>query len=101
MPARRAEGAPSVRPLNEKFMSVAGGVAPAAAWATGTSPARNPRFVRELESKTGKDAVLLLLCRIGKRSVAAEAATKADFTNVFNILEGFEAELIDPSRIKS
>ena len=49
------------------------------AWATGTALTRNPRFVRELEAKLakdgGKDAVVLLLCRSGKRSVlAAEAA---------------------------
>src|SRR5689334_8736943 len=29
------------------------------AWATGTSLTRNPRFVRELEAKTGKDAFVL------------------------------------------
>lgn len=65
-------------------------------WATGTSLTRNPRFVRELEAKTGKDARILLLCRSGKRSaLAAEAAAKAGFTQVFNVLEGFEGE-IDP-----
>ena len=64
------------------------------AWATGTSLTRNPRFVRELEAKTGKSAVLVLLCRSGNRSaLAAEAATKAGFTNVFNVAEGFEGEL--------
>jgi rhodanese-related sulfurtransferase len=65
------------------------------AWATGTALTRNPRFVRELESKLGsKDAVALLLCRSGKRSaLAAEAAVKAGFTNVFNVLEGFEGEI--------
>ena len=64
------------------------------AWAVGTALTRNPRFVRELEAKTGKDAVVLLLCRSGKRSVlAAEAATAAGFRHVFNILEGFEGEL--------
>lgn len=64
-------------------------------WATGTALTRNPRFVRELESKIGgKDAVVLLLCRSGKRSVlAAEAAGKAGFTAVFNVLEGFEGEI--------
>ncbi|KWF16766.1 rhodanese-like domain-containing protein [Burkholderia pseudomultivorans] len=66
------------------------------AWATGTSLTRNPRFVRELEAKTGKDAVVLLLCRSGNRSAqAAEAATKAGFTQVFNVLEGFEGDLDD------
>ena len=68
------------------------------AWATGTSLVRNPRFMRELEAKLakdgGKDAVVLLLCRSGKRSVlAAEAAAAAGFTHVFNVLEGFEGEI--------
>jgi rhodanese-related sulfurtransferase len=63
-------------------------------WATGTSLTRNPRFVRELEAKTGKDALVLLLCRSGKRSAqAVEAASKAGFTRVFNVLDGFEGEL--------
>ena len=68
------------------------------AWATGTSLTRNPRFVRELEAKLadvgGKQAVALLLCRSGKRSVdAARAAEQAGFSYVFNVLEGFEGEL--------
>ena len=64
------------------------------AWATGTSLTRNPRFVRELEAKVRKDEPVLLLCRSGKRSaLAAEAAAKAGFTSVFNVLEGFEGEL--------
>jgi len=65
-------------------------------WATGTSLTRNPRFVRELENKVGRDKTILLLCRSGKRStLAAEAAIKAGFTEVFNVLEGFEGELDD------
>ncbi len=64
------------------------------AWATGTSLTRNPRFVRELEAKAGKEAPLLLLCRSGRRSaLAAEAAAKAGLGNVFNVLEGFEGGL--------
>jgi rhodanese-related sulfurtransferase len=64
------------------------------AWATGTALTRNPRFVRELESKVRKDQLAILLCRSGKRSVlAAEAAAKAGFTQIFNVLEGFEGEL--------
>ena len=69
------------------------------AWATGTSLTRNPRFARELEAKTGKDAVVLLLCRSGKRSAAAaEAATKAGFTHAYNVSEGFEGELDQQQR---
>lgn len=68
-------------------------------WATGTSLTRNPRFVRELEAKVGKHAVVLLLCRSGKRSVqAAIAATAAGFDHVFNVLEGFEGELDEHHR---
>ena len=64
------------------------------AWASGTNLTRNPRFARELEAKVGKHANILLLCRSGKRSVlAAEVATKAGFTRVFNVLEGFEGEI--------
>lgn len=67
-------------------------------WATGTSLTRNPRFVRELEAKVasagGKETIVLLLCRSGKRSAqAAEAAAKAGFSLVFNVLEGFEGEI--------
>jgi rhodanese-related sulfurtransferase len=63
-------------------------------WATGTSLTRNPRFVRELEAKTGKSAAIVLLCRSGNRSaLAAEAAAKAGFTQVFNVSEGFEGDL--------
>ncbi len=68
------------------------------AWATGTSMTRNPRFARELEAKLGgdKDAIVLLLCRSGKRSaLAAEVAAKAGLTRVFNVLEGFEGEIDD------
>ncbi len=65
------------------------------AWASGTSLTRNPRFVKELEARAGgRSAVLLLLCRSGKRSAeAAAAAAKAGFTQVFNVREGFEGDL--------
>lgn len=64
------------------------------AWQTGPALIKNPRFLRELENKLSKDAVILLLCRSGKRSAAAaEAATAAGFKNVFNVAEGFEGDL--------
>lgn len=64
------------------------------AWATGTALTRNPRFVRELEAKVRKSDVVLLICRSGRRSaLAAEAATKAGFTSVFSVQEGFEGDL--------
>jgi rhodanese-related sulfurtransferase len=63
-------------------------------WLIGTALQRNPRFVRELESKVRRDAVILLLCRSGNRSTAAaQALTEARFPSAFNVLEGFEGEL--------
>jgi rhodanese-related sulfurtransferase len=63
------------------------------AWQTGSALIRNPRFLKELEQNTPKTANVLLLCRSGKRSAsAAEAAFKAGFLNVFNVLEGFEGD---------
>ncbi|HPY42195.1 MAG TPA: rhodanese-like domain-containing protein [Thiolinea sp.] len=64
------------------------------AWATGTAMNRNPRFVKELEAKFNKQQTLLFLCRSGKRSAeAAAAATKAGFTQAYNIAQGFEGDL--------
>lgn len=64
------------------------------AWATGIGLVRNPRFVGELGGKLKKDQHIMFLCRSGKRSAfAAEAARKAGFSNVFNVLEGFEGEI--------
>lgn len=67
---------------------------PLVQWQTGPALAKNPRFAKELASKAGKDEVILLLCRSGKRSAAAaEAATRAGFSRVFNIREGFEGDI--------
>jgi len=69
------------------------------AWATGTQLTRNPRFLRELESKVDRQAVLLLLCRSGKRSaLAAEAATRIGYASAYNVTEGFEGELDEQHR---
>ena len=63
-------------------------------WATGTALNRNPRFTKELETKVGKDKVILLLCRSGKRSAAAaNVAFNAGFENIYNIEQGFEGDL--------
>lgn len=72
------------------------------AWATGTALTRNPRFARELAALLARQPLtlsqqppaVLLLCRSGKRSAAAaQEATKAGLTQVFNISEGFEGDL--------
>ena len=69
------------------------------AWQTGTSLNKNPRFVREVEAKVRKDAVVLLLCRSGKRSHdAATSLSVAGFGDVYNIGEGFEGDLNEKSQ---
>jgi rhodanese-related sulfurtransferase len=63
-------------------------------WATGTALTRNPRFARELEAKVGLHQPTLLICRSGKRSaLALEVAVKAGFSQIANVLEGFEGDL--------
>lgn len=63
-------------------------------WQLGTSFQTNPRFVRELEAKIPKGAVLMLICRSGPRSrAAAAAALKAGYRHVYYVREGFEGEL--------
>ncbi|HPT49338.1 MAG TPA: rhodanese-like domain-containing protein [Accumulibacter sp.] len=67
---------------------------PLVQWQSGAALTKNPRFTRELAGKAGKNDAILLICRSGKRSAAAaEAATRAGFTRVFNVLEGFEGEI--------
>ncbi len=55
----------------------------------------NPSFVSDVNGIFGgnKDAHLILMCRSGARSVAAALALEAaGYTNVANMLEGFEGE---------
>lgn len=69
------------------------------AWKTWPGMAENPRFVQEMEAIAPKDAVVMLLCRSGVRSVAAaEALAQAGYANAFNVLEGFEGELDSQKR---
>ena len=98
LPALKARGAllVDVRSTEErKFVGHVPGSLHVA-WATGTSLVRNPRFVRELEAKLakdgGKDAVVLLLCRSGVRSIAAAQRATALGFEAYNILEGFEGD---------
>lgn len=60
-------------------------------WQSGIPAVINPQFVLEIEKRFPKDATLLLICRVSKRSVNAAIALKqAGFTSALNILEGFE-----------
>ena len=62
-------------------------------WLIGDRMERNPHFLENFAKLVSRDEPVLLLCRSGKRSVAAaRAATEAGFSNVFNVLEGFEGD---------
>ncbi len=53
----------------------------------------NPRFIRDVRRffKRNKDLQIITMCRSGKRSIAAaEALEEAGYTNVFNMVDGFE-----------
>ena len=52
----------------------------------------DPAFAQRLLGRYRTDEALLLICRSGVRShYAAEVATRAGFTRVYNVLDGFEA----------
>jgi rhodanese-related sulfurtransferase len=55
----------------------------------------NPRFVELVLREAGaNDRPLLLICRSGRRTLEAGAALEqAGFSEVYNVLEGFEGEL--------
>jgi rhodanese-related sulfurtransferase len=55
------------------------------------------RFVRLVEEEAGDKArTLLLICRSGKRTLdAGQALEAAGFSDVINVLHGFEGELND------
>jgi rhodanese-related sulfurtransferase len=62
-------------------------------WLSGPQMQKNPHFISQIEQIIQKDEVVLLLCRSGKRSVAAaEALTRLGYSSIFNILEGFEGD---------
>jgi rhodanese-related sulfurtransferase len=64
-------------------------------WSTAPDFEVNPNFAEEAHRMAGrKDRPIILICRSGKRSVDAGAELeKHGFTNVSNVLEGFEGEL--------
>lgn len=62
-------------------------------WNTWPGSVRNPEFLKQLEARVPKSAMVLFLCRSGGRSnSAAAAAAAAGYERSFNILEGFEGD---------
>ena len=63
-------------------------------WAIGIDFQRNPDFVNQVLQVARREDKLMLLCRSAKRSLsAARTLTQAGFTQVYNILEGFEGDM--------
>jgi len=68
-------------------------------WYDGIDWALNPHFVGQVRMAASHDRAVILICRSGNRSKEAGAALEqAGFTNVFNVLHGFEGELDDHHR---
>ena len=65
------------------------------AWNDGPDWDINPHFVGQVKKLTqSTDRPVLLLCRSGQRSVAAGVELERNgFTDVYNVLEGFEGAL--------
>ena len=63
-------------------------------WNDGPDWEVNPHFVAHVKIAASVDRPIVLICRSGNRSLDAGAALeKAGFTQVYNVLHGFEGEL--------
>jgi len=67
------------------------------AWNDGPDWDINPHFVGQVKKLAGTNHAhrpIVLICRSGNRSVdAGQALEQAGFTDVYNVLHGFEGEL--------
>ncbi len=53
----------------------------------------NPHFLTQLEHQVDKEALVMMICRSGARShAAAVAAMGSGYTQVYNVLEGFQGD---------
>lgn len=56
----------------------------------------NPNFTNMVKARFGKDKTLLIMCRSGYRSAfAVNKLAQAGYTRVYNVLDGFEGELLE------
>ena len=64
------------------------------AWNDGPEWAINPDFISHVKKAASVDRPIVLICRSGNRSMDAGAALEeAGFTQVYNVLHGFEGDL--------
>ena len=62
----------------------------------------NADFEAVAKSKFAQNDTIMVMCRSGHRSAASvNRLTKAGFTNVYNIVDGFEGDKIDGKRNKN
>ena len=93
--AEMARNIPLVFP---KFKMPTGDKAPAAPGKIppGCSGEPNPEFLPAVKAKYAPADTLLMMCSTGGRgAMAANALAKAGFTNVYNIINGLEGDLVD------
>lgn len=65
-------------------------------WNDGPDWDVNPHFVAHVKKAASVDRPIVLICRSGNRSKdAGTALEQAGFTEVYNVLHGFEGELDD------
>jgi rhodanese-related sulfurtransferase len=68
-------------------------------WNDGPDWEINPHFVAHVKKAASVDRPIVLICRSGNRSVSAgHALEEAGFSQVYNVLHGFEGELDDNHR---
>ncbi len=64
------------------------------AWNDGPDWDVNPHFVGQVRKIASMNRPVVIICRSGQRSVSAgQALEQAGFTDVYNVLEGFEGPL--------
>ena len=62
-------------------------------WQTYPGAQSNPGFAQQLQAQVDRESLVMFLCRSGARSHGAAALAKqAGYTEVYNILEGFEGD---------
>ncbi|HET8877669.1 MAG TPA: rhodanese-like domain-containing protein [Casimicrobiaceae bacterium] len=69
------------------------------AWNDGPDWDINPHFIGQVKKIASMNRPVVLICRSGQRSIAAGVELeKAGFTEVYNVLEGFEGALDENHR---
>jgi len=69
------------------------------AWNDGPDWDINPHFVGQVKKIASMNRPVVLICRSGQRSIAAGVELeKAGFTEIYNVLEGFEGALDENHR---